>query len=102
MHITQNKTQLLKALHSPFATGPLASQLSRDGHGKATDELLNCTLDHTFISNVDQSAEMSNFIKALQRPKNKNTGVPVQDLEYQINSETYRTIFGAAKETTES
>ena len=56
--LQRNKTQLLKALDSPFATGPLANRISRDGHGPATEQMLEGTLDNTIIDKVNQSAEM--------------------------------------------
>ena len=100
--LQRNKTQLLKALDSPFATGPLANQLERDGHGPATERILDGTLDITFINKVNQSAEMRNFILALKRPTNETTKAPVEELDYIINSESYRAIFSKAKESTAS
>ena len=77
MNLERNKTQLLKALDSPFATGPLTSQLGREGNGQITEKILDGTIDPIFIKQVDQSKEMTNFICALKRPINKAKGAPV-------------------------
>ena len=100
--LDRNKGQLLKALDSPFATGPLANSIRRDGSGQTTEHLLDGTINTDFISQVDNSTEMANFIRALQRPISKITGLPVQELTYNLNDETYRKIYAKAREKTSS
>ena len=75
--LQRNKSQLLKVLDSPFATGPLAINSQRDGSGQATEHILDGTLNINCIQAVDQSVEMGNFISALKYPISKVIGKTV-------------------------
>ena len=72
--LQRNKSQLLKALDYHFATGSLAHSLGRDGHGLATDQILDGTIDKYFIHGVDHSNEIGNFMAALASYKYKGWG----------------------------
>ena len=100
--LQRNKGQLLKALDSPFATGPLAAFIGRDSSGQTREQILDDTIPADFITHVDDSTEMGNFIRALQRPTDKTTGAPIHELNYNLNDKTYREIFSKANEKTSS
>ena len=100
--LERNKHQLLKSTETPFASGPLSKKIGRDGGGDFTEDILNGTVDTSFIQDIDPSEEMSHFIQALQRPLNKDTGHQIPELKYTMDTETYNAIFSKANEATSS
>ena len=103
-HILQrNQAQLLKSIHYVFAEGPLSTAVGRDGDGPIVEDILEDTVDYDSIPlPTHSSPELADFIAALKRPLNTNTGTPIKNMQYNLNNETYKDMFTKSKEYTAS
>ena len=80
-------------MESLFVTGPLTLRVGRDGGGDGTDEILDSSLCPILMAKANPSKEMRNFIAALRKPLCKDTGLPIKDLQYALDINTYKEIF---------
>lgn len=76
----------MKSIKFPFAKGPLADAICRDGGGILTPSILEGTVDMRFVNNIYHSVEMRNFVLVLQRPISKLTVNEIPPFDYTLDS----------------
>ena len=102
--LRRNATHLSLSRNTPFAMGPLADAVGRDGEKPAVEELLSGTFKwegDTGVSLLDGDV-MKAFLKALQRPTSQLSGGTVPDISPVITEDDYVRMFNKTRESTAS
>ena len=89
---------------TPFARGPLATDIGVDGEGDKVEEMLKDTyvMDDKGLDDVHASVEMTYFMKALQVPKSIYNGNTVPLMNSEVTMENYIGVFNKTDESTSS
>jgi hypothetical protein len=102
--LKQNAQQLMQLANSPFAYGKIVEGCGVDGDGDLTKQILeNCLTNQERYDLTqgydDVGDELSTFISALARPKDKN-GNFIADFEWTYGVNEFRQTFRHTREST--
>jgi hypothetical protein len=102
--LKRNGTHLSMSGDTPFASGPLADQIGKDGEGVAVEEMLkgSFVLDTSGLDEVHASKEMKAFLAALKIPVTKRGAKATPIMNENMTLENYIEAFNKTKEDTAS